>query len=57
MAKFESKYSINDNIKFSIKNIIFNGKIINVIFASNGIFYDIETINNIYKNVEEDIIF
>lgn len=56
MAKFESKYSINDEIKFSIKNITFNGKIVGIIFTEKGIFYDVDAEGNIYRSIEEDVI-
>lgn len=56
MAKFESQYSINDNVKFSIRNTTFNGKIIGIIFTEKGTFYDIDANGNIYKSVEEHII-
>lgn len=56
MAKFESKYSINDNIKFSIRNITFGGKIIGIIFTEKGVFYDIDVDGNIYRSIEENDI-
>ncbi len=56
MAKFESKYSINDNIKFSIRNITFSGKIIGIIFTEKGVFYDIDVDGNIYRSIEENDI-
>ncbi len=54
MAKFESKYSINDEIKFSIRNITFNGKIIGIVFTEKGIFYDVD--GSIYRSIEENTI-
>lgn len=56
MAKFESKYSINDNIKFSIRSIIFSGKIVGIIFTEKGVFYDIDVDGNIYRSIEENDI-
>jgi len=56
MAIFESQYSINDNIKFLIRNTTFNGKIVGIIFTEKGIFYDIDVNGNIYKSLEEYII-
>jgi len=56
MANLKSKYSINDNVKFLIRNITFSGKIIGIIFTKNGIFYDIDISGNIYRSIEEGSI-
>lgn len=56
MAKFESKYSINDEIKFSIRNITFNGKIIGIVFTEKGVFYDVDVDGSIYRSIEENTI-
>ncbi len=56
MPELESKYSLNQKVQFSIRNVLFVGKVVGIVFIEQGVFYDIEDGDNIHRGVEEELV-
>ena len=56
MPELESKFYLNQKVQFTIRNVLFVGKIVGIVFVEHGIFYDVEIDGNIYKSISEEEI-
>ncbi len=54
MPELESKFYLNQKVQFTIRNVLFVGKIVGIVFIEHGVFYDVDVDGNIYKSISEE---